>query len=344
MSGAHVTSPPARLRVGVCLSLTGQYTRFGTQAAHALSTWVDWHGGVDLVVEDDESNPHTLERVLPAVAERSDVLLGPYSTQLAKTAARLAVDHGWLIWNHGGSGNSVENDYPGHVVSILTPTSGYADPFLRYLATEHGGVALWLVHGTGSFGRHITASAVRHARELGIDNVHVITAQQFADTEPSGPWVLFSVGRFEDDITTMQRALALTNPPTVVCGVAAGVHEFRDHIDQPEGVFGVAQWFPGNPTTPELGPGETEFLRAYTAGTHATPDYPAIQAVAGAVLAEHCASVSASTAPRDVWAAAIALDTTTLFGDFGIDPATGAQRAHSMALLRWGGGQLHRPR
>lgn len=71
------------------------------------------------------------------VAPRCDVRLGPYSTQLMRTAGRLAADAGWLIWNHGGSGDDVEAAYPGHIVSVLTPASQYANPFLRHLATSH---------------------------------------------------------------------------------------------------------------------------------------------------------------------------------------------------------------
>src|SRR5271167_4877898 len=90
------------LRVGACLSLTGRFARFGTQAAVGLAAWQALTDGVVLVIEDDESSPHQLEAVLPAVAERCDVLLGPYSTQLMRAAGRIAADSGWLLWNHGG--------------------------------------------------------------------------------------------------------------------------------------------------------------------------------------------------------------------------------------------------
>jgi ABC-type branched-subunit amino acid transport system substrate-binding protein len=127
-----------RLRIGACLSLSGRLARFGRQAARGLDAWRSLDGSADILLEDDHSDPRTLQRLLPGVAERCDILLGPYSTQLMRAADRVAAESGWLIWNHGGSGDDVESGHPGHVVSVLTPTSRYAEPFLRWLAREPG--------------------------------------------------------------------------------------------------------------------------------------------------------------------------------------------------------------
>ena len=97
-----------RLRVGACLSLSGRFAQFGRQAALGLETWRSLDGNAELVIEDDRSDKHALEAVLPDVAARCDVLLGPYSTVLARAAGRIAADSGWLVWNHGGSGDDVQ--------------------------------------------------------------------------------------------------------------------------------------------------------------------------------------------------------------------------------------------
>ena len=60
-----------------------------------------------------------------AAVARSDLLLGPYFTVLRRAADDMAAEAGWLVWNHGGSGDDVETAHPGHVVSVLTPTSRY---------------------------------------------------------------------------------------------------------------------------------------------------------------------------------------------------------------------------
>jgi hypothetical protein len=47
-----------------------------------------------------------------AAAARSDLLLGPYFTVLRRAADDMAAEAGWLVWNHGGSGDDVERLTP----------------------------------------------------------------------------------------------------------------------------------------------------------------------------------------------------------------------------------------
>ena len=125
------------LRVGACLSLSDRYARFGSQAAWALQVWAALDGDAEVVIEDDRSDPGTLQALLPKVAAACDVLLGPYSTQLARAAGKMAAAAGWLVWNHGGSGDDVQAACPGHVVSLLTPASRYAERFIRDVRRRH---------------------------------------------------------------------------------------------------------------------------------------------------------------------------------------------------------------
>jgi branched-chain amino acid transport system substrate-binding protein len=98
------------------------------------------------------------------VAARSDLLLGPYFTVLRRAADDMAAEAGWLVWNHGGSGDDVETAHPGHVVSVLTPTSRYMQPFLSHLAASADPTAeLRIVNGKGRFGRQVAGGAVASA-------------------------------------------------------------------------------------------------------------------------------------------------------------------------------------
>src|SRR5260370_20146162 len=105
--------------------------------------------------------------------------------------------------------------------------------------------------------------------------------------------------------------------------VAAGVREFARVVDDPEGVFGIAQWFPGSGHEVMLGPAEVVFLKAYAdkSGAAESPDYPAAQAAAGAVLATHCAQIAGGARPDLLLEAAMRLDTSTLFCGVKIQPA-----------------------
>ncbi|GHE45583.1 hypothetical protein GCM10017673_54560 [Streptosporangium violaceochromogenes] len=320
------------LTIGACLSLSGKHARFGAQARSGLEIWRIANDTVDLVIEDDQSDPAVLQASLRRLSDRCDILLGPYSTQLMRRAGDVTAELDRLIWNHGGSGDDVETAHPGHVVSVLTPTSRYAEPFLRHLASTEA-LPIWIVHGKGSFGRQVASGAEEIARSLGIDTARYGPGDDLPQTGKA--WALFCAGAFEEDITTITRARAMPTPPQTVCAVAAGVREFGQALDNPRGVYGVGQWFPGTGGAVELGIGELDFLTAYQDLTGVLPDYPAVQAAAAATLATHCAMAAGDTGRAALWSAAAELETTTLFGGFKIDPRTGVQLGHQAVLVRW---------
>jgi branched-chain amino acid transport system substrate-binding protein len=325
------------LRLGACLSLSGRYARFGRQAANGLKAWQSLVGDrVELRVEDDGSDPNRVAGALAGVAAGCELLLGPYSTQLMREAGRAMADVGALLWNHGGSGDDVQGLCPGRVVSVLAPTSRYAAPFVLGRVGEAAHAPLWVVRGRGRFGRQVAAGALSEAKRSGLEAVEKRAEQSGGWLEDApDAWDLFSVGTFENDVAIVNDALSASRPPRALCSVAAGVRDFAAMVEHTDGIYGIAQWFPGRATRPEVGPTERDFVTAYRRLVGGWPDYPAVQAAAAAALALHCAQLARSAEPGAVWAVASGLETTTLYGAFKIDPQTGAQLGHAPVLLRW---------
>lgn len=323
-----------RLHVGACLSLTGRFSRFGGQADRGLAVWGELDGSADVLVDDDRSDPDRAGICLRSLAQRCDVLLGPYSTQLMRAACRAVRGLDLLLWNHGGAGDDIQSALPGRMVSVLTPTSHYAEPFLHHLRRAAPELPLWLVEGRGSFGRQVARAAEGIAGDLGLRTTHI----RSADALPRGrgePWALFCAGTFEDDVSLVNEVTRYRTPPELIGAVAAGVRDFGLAVHDPLGVFGVAQWFAGGGQPAAVGPSESEFLAAYQRMTGDLPDYPAVQAAATAALAAHCARATQSTSPNTLWDCAVQLETSTLFGSFRIDPVTGTQLGHEATLVRW---------
>lgn len=317
------------LRAAACLSLSGRFAPFGVQAERGLRLWAE-DFGVNLVVADDKSDAAVLAERLPGIARDADLLLGPYSTVLARAAIAYVQAQGRLLFNHGGSGGKL--DVPGHVVNILTPADRYAEPFVRSLrATE--GVPLYAVTGKGAFGRDVIAGAGHVAQDMGIDP----DTLDF-DAPPSGTWDLISAGVYEDDVANVRRARALPNPPWHLCSVAAGVASFGHDVGDPDGIYGVGQWAAGVGGTVDVGLDEERFLTAWSDRYGGVPDYPGVQAYAAGVIASEAARVAGSTAPRALWDAVTCMDVRTVFGRFHIDPATGVQTGHDAVLTQWSGG------
>lgn len=330
-----------RLRVGVCLSLSGRFSPFGRQAARGLRVWASLDGEADVLIEDDGSDVRRLQTLLPRVAARCDLLLGPYSTVLMRAAGDMAAESGWLLWNHGGSGDDVEMAHPGHVVSVLTPTSRYMEPFLSHLAAEAGPTQeLRIAHGKGRFGRQVADGAEAYARQLGFRHVRLRAAAAILADDLPEDWILITAGTFEEDTEAVIRARCLTKAPRATCAVAAGVREFSNAVERPDGTFGVAQWFQRSRHEALLGPAERDFLDAYNAAVGELPDYPAVQAAAAASVAVHCARLAGRTDRELLWPVATGLETSTLFGPFKIDQTTGAQIYHRTVLLHWTDGEL----
>lgn len=351
-----------RLRLGACLSLSGRHARFGRQAALGLDVWRALDGAADLHVVDDRSDPGALEDAMTEVSADADVLLGPYSTHLMRIAGRIAMATGRLLWNHGGSGDDVQRAHPGHVLSVPTPASRYAEPFLRLLAEGPAPSGLWVAEGRGRFGRQVAAGAGAMARRLGIASFHVGPAAEpgrakapgraprgsapapagaaLEAAEPPAGWALLCAGSFEEDVETVRRARALPRPPRTICAVAAGVLEFGRAVGDPAGVFGVGQWAPHRGRRAEVGLIEEDFLAAYASRTGGPPDYPAVQAAAAAALAVHCVERAGGTSRDVLWEVATSLDTETMFGRFKVAHRTGEQVGHLPVLTRWAGDRL----
>lgn len=317
------------LRVGAVLSLTGRFARFGRPAAGVLRIWTGAADHVELEVVDDGGRTARVEPALADLAERCDLLLGPYSTVLTREAARFAAGSGRVVWNHGGSGDDVQAAAPGRLVSILTPTSRYAESFVLHLADHHPDLPLRLVEGRGGFGRQVVAGARAAARRCGLSLA--------SSAEPDVAEALFAAGTFEEDTQVVSQ---LDPRPRVVGTPAAGVQAFAEVIADPDGVLGVAQWTAGTEREVGIGMSESELLRRYAAEFGARPDYPAVQAVAAATIAVQCARTAGDASDDALWEAATQLDETTLFGRFAVDPVTGAQVGHDMALVQWQGGRL----
>jgi ABC-type branched-subunit amino acid transport system substrate-binding protein len=330
----------SRLVIGACLSLTGRYGRFGKQAAHGLKAWRALRGDdVEVRVEDDGSDPERIAPGLRQLATECDLVLGPYSTELMREAARVMVELDGLLWNHGGAGDDVQAACPGRIVSVLAPTSRYAAPFVRARAAERERAPLSVVRGRGRFGRQVSIGAITEAERLGIQATETRTDEGHWLENVPEVWELFSAGVFEDDVAIVNQARSARRPPRAVCSIAAGVRDFASLVEDPDGIFGIAQWFPGRDPQAELGPSEQDFVAAYRCLAGAWPDYPAIQAAAGAVVAAHCAGIAGSVRPDALWSAATQLQATTLFGPFGIDRETGAQTRQTPVLICWRAGK-----
>ena len=348
--------------IGLSLSLTGAYAPMGRQAETALrwfETSSNGAGGVRigaarrpvrLLIYDDRSSAAEVRQIYRGLSnsEEVDLLLGPYSSGLTRAAAGIAREHGRLLINHGGAANDLHSGNS-MLVSVLTPASDYLTGFVRLVATlKFWRKRLAIVAAPSPFAKQIAAGVEYACAQRAIRRKRVsVRLRLNAEFDPAGtPARLFpalarnrinalvSAGSYQHDLALMRAVVeADLNLPVLAC-VAAGVEQFaRDLGAHASGIIGPSQWEPDVDLRTELGPAPMQFTRAIR-GAGSPCDYVAAQAYAAALIGVAAIESAGSLDQKRIRAALGDLRTTTLFGDFAVDPS-GLQVGHKMLLVQW---------
>ena len=361
--------PPAAITAGISASLTGQFATQGTQALAGLAAWAEYAnaaGGLTIAGRrhplvlrhyDDASRADHARRNTARLldTDRVHLLFGPYSAGLTAAAAEIAAARQRLLWNHGGAGDAVYSQYPGHIIGILTPARRYlvALPTVARIAYPNARTLALARVDTGAFARQVCDGAETAAQQLGFETTLRLTyppnttdfapiARQIAAAAPD---VLVAVGRIRHDIA-LARALAAARPAVGLAAVVATpIAAFAQALGtDADGFIGPSQWEPPaagiastlDVSAPDVGPPLDTALTLLqrAAANHAVPvDYPMAQAFAAGLVAQRCLSDAGTTDDAALRAAAARADFTTFYGRFRIDP-TGRQIGRSVALVQ----------
>jgi branched-chain amino acid transport system substrate-binding protein len=361
----RLTVMQPRITVGAPLSLTGRFAVQGQQAHRGLVLWAEHTnrtGGlavsgpdgkllVDLSVYDDASTragaATATERLIRD--NRVDLLLSPYSSVLTIAAAEVAERHGLVLWNHGGSSDALDERGWRHVVTLLTPASRYFEPVLdlaiaaaecdqqivRTVALLHG--------GRGTFPQAVADGGSRHADRLGLE---IVLREPYPSEEELPalvrrlielqPDVVLAVGATEADLAFVREACRQRLIARMFAVVAAPIEQFQAALgSDADGFCGPSQWEPTLQDAPDIGPTSAEFAGQFRARFGTEPDYPAAQAYAAGLIAAECVGRAGSLVQNALRQAAAALDLTTFYGRFRLDPTTGWQVGHEMVVVQW---------
>ena len=348
------------IKVGIPVSLTGQFSVQGMQTLVGIQAWVDgvndagglMVGGaaspVELVYQDDESRQERVREITRRLIseDRVDILVGPYSAVLTNAAAEVARDYERLLWNQGGATPLVYQRGNPWVVGILTPADEYLAgllPAVREVCS--GATSLGVLQAaTGAFPRDVVSGVERSAPELGFHQVLSLEFDAEADdfgymaqaVREALPDVLVVAGRFQNDLRIAE--LLAESAPTLgtVAVVAAGVDAFRERLGpKAENFIGPSQWEPEAGYSVDYGPSVADVQSALRRAGHPVVDYPMAQAYAVGVVIQRCVEECGSLENRALRDAASSLDFTTFYGRFRIDADTGRQVGKPSLLVQW---------
>ena len=351
------------IKIGIPVSLTGQFSLQGRQTLAGLQAWaadVNQSGGLRvgqhasplaILWRDDASRAANARDITARLIDddNADIIVGPYSAALTRAAAQAAQARRRLLWNQGGASPALYRQGNPWIVGILTPADQYLSgllPAVREIRPAASTLAI-IRNAAGEFPREIAAGVQQSAHALGFritlsrqfnpETLDHEFAQIIRDISQSPPDVLVIAGRFQQDLR-LAELLAQSAPPiTAVAVIAAGVDAFRERLGaNAENFIGPSQWEPAADPQPvvDYGPSAAQVQASLRRAGHPVVDYPAAQAYAAGVIIQRCAQESGSRQDAALRQAAATLNFTTFYGPFRIDPA-GRPIAKPALLTQW---------
>lgn len=350
------------LKVGIPVSLSGQFRVQGRQALAGLQAWagdVNRSGGVwvgelqerlpvSVLDYDDASRSEGVRRATQRliVEDRVDLLFGPYSSVLTQVAAQVANDHSRLLWNQGGASDEIYRRGYRWVVGILTPASEYLaglPPLVKEAAPDAERVGI-IRCSSGAFPRMVSGGMERAALDLGFQ---VVLEREYPPgicdfgalldaVDQARPDLLLGVGRIHNDLLLVQQITQRRLDVGAVAVVAAPIAQFQEALGpEVEGFLGPSQWEPSAGYPSDYGPSARQVLASLRSSAGSPVDYPMVQAYAAGLVAQCCIDAAGSLDQHKLREAAANLDFSTFYGRFKIDPDTGRPIGRTVVIAQW---------
>ena len=337
-------APP--LIVGAVVSETGAHAGLAADYRKALLLWqdeVNAAGGllgrrVELRLLDDGSEAvkaGPLYRQL--IRDKADALIGPYGTAATLMAAAEAESARRVLINGAGWSREVHKRAPRFVFQSAMPYNAYGAGVLE-VAKDEGYRSLLILGRDDPGAREMALGAHAAALQLGLSPGEVVVygggVDDFAPfvararAMQADAWIAF--GEARDAAEMVKSFKRLGYAPRLFFARGAASPKFVAAVGQDaEFALGALEYDARFAT-----PGNEEFVKAFSAKWSAPPGAAGAEGYAAAsVLAEGLRR--AGTADQDKLRTALAaLSSTTVLGEFKVDPATGEQIATRPALVQ----------
>jgi branched-chain amino acid transport system substrate-binding protein len=363
-----VAPSPAQqpIRIGASLSQTGTYAPFGATQLRGYQLCIkhtNEKGGVlgrklELVVEDDQSQPATAARIYEKLItqDKVDAILGPYGSPVLEAVADVAEKHRMPMMAATGATSSIFKKGRKFVFMVLSPAETYFDGLID-MAAKRGLKTLAVVYEDTLFPGASARGTVDLAKKKGL---HVVLAEVYpkgtTDFAPiltkvraANPDVL-AVPTYFDDAVTVSRKLKELNVNPRMFGASAGVDlpKFYEVLGRTaEFVYGSSQWEPELVTLRAGGlipvarqyPGAREFVESYKREfPGADLSYQSASGYGGCQILVEALKRAGSLAGEKLREAILKMDLHTVFGAFKVDQ-DGLQIAHKTLMFQWQDGK-----
>jgi branched-chain amino acid transport system substrate-binding protein len=348
------------ITAGLSISLSGRFHFQGQQALNGLLLWqslVNAEGGIQvgaankrhvrLICYDDRSLARCArDNVFRLLRDdKVDILFGPYSSGLTMAVSEIAEEYRMVLWNYGGSSDEIFSRGFDHVVGIASPASDYLRELPHRLSKKppvSSRISIFYSR-KGSFAWQVARGVLESAQLLGhsVELTPMIPSLEESHwaipiLHATKPEIVVLAGTFQQELTLMRSRQLWPSTVDTVAAVAAGVSEFSLKLGTlADGTIGPSQWEPGVSFSENVQPGSDRFTREFRSRFGGPLDYVAAGSFAAGLIVAECIRRATSLDNPELRTIAAALDSTTFYGRFQIEPKTGKQLAHRMLLVRW---------
>jgi branched-chain amino acid transport system substrate-binding protein len=354
------------LRIGASLSQTGRWAAIGQIQLRAYQLCVKHtndKGGLlgrklELVVEDDQSEPATAARIYEKLItqDRVHAVLGPFSSIITESVADVAEKHRMVLVAPTAGVTSIYKKGRRFVFMMYSPSEVYLEGLID-MAAKRGLKTVALIHEDDAFGKAVVQGGLELAKKRGLSVVLVEAyprrATDFsailAKVRAASADVLGAGANVANAVTLTRQLKELTvNAKMFALTVGVDLPSFYETLGRgAEFVCGPSQWEPelvmlragGLIPIARQYPGAREFVESHRKefpgaelSYHSGAGYGGCQVLVEAIKR------AGSLDGEKVRAAILKMDLHTVFGAFKVD-ADGLQIAHRMVMFQWQDGK-----
>ncbi|MEN8107415.1 MAG: amino acid ABC transporter substrate-binding protein [Pseudomonadota bacterium] len=249
------------IRVGVTISLTGDYALLGKDELDGIRMWADdvnERGAllgrkVEIVSYDDASDPEKSAELYEKLItqDKVDLLLGPYSSDITLAASRVAEQHNFPMVATGAASSAIWDQGFSNIFQIDAPAHDYMQLPLQ-LASEKGLQRIALVYADSEFPQEVAAGVrsmvAEHGMQLVFDEAYPQDSTDFGRIaqriKATSPDVMLGGTYFDDSVALVRASRqAGLQPKIMALTVGPAQAEFGKQLgDDAEGIMGAISW------------------------------------------------------------------------------------------------------
>jgi branched-chain amino acid transport system substrate-binding protein len=356
--------PP--IRIGASIAQTGPYAAPGQNQLRGYRLCVkhtNEKGGVlgrklELVVEDDQSQPATAARLYEKLItqDQVDAILGPYASPITEAVADVTERHRMPMVATQGATTSTYRKGRKFVFMVPSPAEVYLEGVVD-IAARRGLKTIAVIGEDLLFARAVAQGTVELARKKGLEVVLVAAYPRgnkdftaiLTKVRAAAPDVLAAATYFEDAVAITHQLKQLdVNPRMFAVTVGGDLLKFYEELGPTaEFVYGAALWEPelvrlragGLIPVARQYPGAREFYDAYQKEfPGADFSYHSAGGYGGCQILVEAIKRAGSLDGEKIREAILKMDLNTVYGGFRVG-ADGFQLAHKMVTFQWQDGK-----